>query len=84
MKTKITIIAAILLAAAIITSVKTVRGTTPLLEANVEALSFFEISVPIDCVKFDNQTCEQLFLTVDGYFFMATLNDMLKKGVIVV
>ena len=45
MKTKITIIAAILLAAAIITSVKTVRGTTPLLEANVEALVQNEILV---------------------------------------
>ena len=45
MKTKIAIAAAILLAVATITSVKTVRNTTPLLEANVEALVQNEILV---------------------------------------
>lgn len=45
MKTKIIIIAVILLAVAAITSVKTIRSNTPLLEANVEALVQNEILV---------------------------------------
>lgn len=44
MKTKIAIAAAILLAVATITSVKTTKNATPLADANVEALADVEIS----------------------------------------
>lgn len=61
MKIKYAIIAAVILAATTITSVKTIKSTAPLFDANVEALADGEIYIGRFCVYEKLSWCIYLF-----------------------